>query len=109
MRSSWSALSTPRSSRAIPVDILKIDQSFVAHLDGDCSHEKGALARTIVSLGQSLQLATVAEGIETEQQRDLLTAMGCTYGQGFYFARPMAAEDLDDLLAEQVNRFAVIA
>ena len=92
-----------------PVDILKIDQSFVAHLDGDCSHEKGALARTIVSLGQSLQLATVAEGIETEQQRDLLTAMGCTYGQGFYFARPMAAEDLDDLLAEQVDRFAVIA
>jgi len=86
-----------------PVDILKIDQSFVAHLDGDCSREKGALARTIVSLGQSLQLLTVAEGIETAEQRDLLTAMGCPFGQGFFFARPMAAEDIDDLLVEQLG------
>ncbi len=85
-----------------PVDILKIDKSFVQHLGGDSG--KGELVHTIVRLGESLRLDTVAEGIETAVQRDALTAMGCTFGQGYLFARPLPVEDVDVLLAEQAAR-----
>jgi EAL domain-containing protein (putative c-di-GMP-specific phosphodiesterase class I) len=88
-----------------PVDILKIDKSFVQHIGNDSG--KGELVHTIVRLGESLRLDTVAEGIETAAQRDALTAMGCTYGQGYLFARPMPVEDVDVLLAEQAARTGV--
>ncbi|MGH8940659.1 MAG: putative bifunctional diguanylate cyclase/phosphodiesterase, partial [Actinomycetes bacterium] len=83
-----------------PVDILKIDRSFIANIDSEHSGQ-GELVQTIVRLGESLRLETVAEGIETETQRDMLRSMGCTFGQGFLFARPMPADELDDLLARQ--------
>jgi diguanylate cyclase (GGDEF)-like protein/PAS domain S-box-containing protein len=85
-----------------PVDILKIDRSFVQNIGGD-DPGSAELVTTIVRLGESLRLETVAEGIETDQQRDLLRDLGCTYGQGFLFARPMAAEDLDALLADDAG------
>ncbi len=85
-----------------PVDILKIDKSFVQHLGNDSG--KGELVHTIVRLGESLRLDTVAEGIETAVQRDALTAMGCTFGQGYLFARPLPVEDVDVLLAAQAVR-----
>jgi len=88
-----------------PVDILKIDKSFVQHIGNDSG--KGELVHTIVRLGESLRLDTVAEGIETAAQRDALTAMGCTYGQGYLFARPLPVEDVDVLLAEQATRTGV--
>jgi EAL domain-containing protein (putative c-di-GMP-specific phosphodiesterase class I) len=59
-----------------------------------------------VRLGESLRLDTVAEGIETTVQRDLLTEMGCTFGQGYLFARPLPEEDIDTLLEEQARRIA---
>jgi diguanylate cyclase (GGDEF)-like protein len=72
-----------------PVDVLKIDKSFV---DGVASEaHDAALARTIVALGTTLGLRTVAEGIETEDQQAALLALGCTYGQGYFFARPLPA------------------
>jgi diguanylate cyclase (GGDEF)-like protein/PAS domain S-box-containing protein len=82
-----------------PVDILKVDKSFVAHLGQEDG--QGELVRTIVRLGESLRLDTVAEGIETVEQRRALEAMGCAFGQGFLFARPVPAADVDDLLAAQ--------
>jgi diguanylate cyclase (GGDEF)-like protein/PAS domain S-box-containing protein len=85
-----------------PVDILKIDRSFVQHLGSD--NGQGELVHTIVRLGESLRLETVAEGIETEAQRTALTDMGCTFGQGYLFARPVPVEDVDALLAEQATR-----
>ena len=54
----------------------------------------GELARAIVDLGRSFGLTVVAEGIETEAQRDALRALGCTRGQGYLFARPLTAEAL---------------
>ena len=72
-----------------PVDILKIDKSFVQHLGNDSG--KGELVHTIVRLGESLRLDTVAEGIETAAQCEALTAMGCTFGQGYLFSRPLPA------------------
>ncbi len=82
-----------------PVDILKIDQSFVQNLGG--ARGQSALVHTIVRLGESLQLDTVAEGIETPAQRDALTAMGCRFGQGYLFARPLPVDEVDALLAQQ--------
>ncbi|HZF68749.1 MAG TPA: EAL domain-containing protein [Gemmatirosa sp.] len=75
-----------------PVDVLKIDKSFV---DGVArgGHD-AALARTIVALGEMLALRTVAEGIEHEAQRAQLAALGCALGQGYLFARPLPAAEL---------------
>jgi diguanylate cyclase (GGDEF)-like protein/PAS domain S-box-containing protein len=86
-----------------PVDILKIDKSFVeqltVHSDGSAGggSDNIELARTIVHLGRSLRLGTVAEGIETREQYNALVAMACDYGQGFLFSRPLPAEGIDTL------------
>jgi EAL domain-containing protein (putative c-di-GMP-specific phosphodiesterase class I) len=90
-----------------PVDILKVDKSFVAHLGREDGQSE--LVRTIVRLGQSLRLDTVAEGIETVEQRTALEAMGCAFGQGFLFARPMPADEMDALLAAQAETTAAPA
>jgi diguanylate cyclase (GGDEF)-like protein/PAS domain S-box-containing protein len=82
--------------RRFPVDILKIDKSFV---DGVATnHEDAALAQTIVQLGRTLNLQTLAEGIESADQSSQLEALGCTYGQGYLFARPTAPEEVEALL-----------
>jgi EAL domain-containing protein (putative c-di-GMP-specific phosphodiesterase class I) len=65
--------------------------------------EQAALAEAIVRLGQTLHLQTVAEGIETEHQAQALVELGCHYGQGYLFARPMPAEDIRALLAASVS------
>jgi EAL domain-containing protein (putative c-di-GMP-specific phosphodiesterase class I) len=84
-----------------PVDILKVDRSFVEAVSVEGS-EQGELARTILHLGQSMHLSTVAEGIETQTQYALLRAMGCDYGQGYLFARPLPLAGLDELLSCRV-------
>jgi diguanylate cyclase (GGDEF)-like protein/PAS domain S-box-containing protein len=83
-----------------PIDILKIDKSFV---DGVArGGPRAALARTIVALGDSLALHCVAEGIEHDDQREHLHALGCAYGQGFLFARPLPAEELEAIMCGPV-------
>jgi EAL domain-containing protein (putative c-di-GMP-specific phosphodiesterase class I) len=80
-----------------PVDVLKIDKRFV-----DGVHEGGsneALARTIVALGRTLSLRTVAEGVEHAAQRDALRALGCELAQGYLFARPLDPGAVAALLA----------
>jgi diguanylate cyclase (GGDEF)-like protein/PAS domain S-box-containing protein len=82
-----------------PVDALKMDRSFVEAITNPGEHgELGELARTIIQLGSSLGLATVAEGIETQAQHEALRAMGCDYGQGYLFARVLPPAALDELL-----------
>jgi diguanylate cyclase (GGDEF)-like protein/PAS domain S-box-containing protein len=80
----------------LPVDILKIDRSFVAGVAR--STEDSALARGILTLGQTLGLETVAEGIETAEQLAALRALGCQLGQGYFFARPLGPAAVDALL-----------
>ena len=80
-----------------PIDILKIDQSFVAQLG--LAADVPPLVRSVVQLGSSLNLFTVAEGVETEAQLALLRGMGVTYGQGFLLGRPMDAIAASRLLA----------
>jgi len=73
-----------------PVDVLKIDKAFV---DGVAlGGADAALARTIIALGQTRGLRTVAEGVEHEEQRAALVTLGCTLAQGYLFARPLEAE-----------------
>jgi diguanylate cyclase (GGDEF)-like protein len=82
-----------------PVDSLKIDRSFVAGIGK--SAESKALIHTLVQLGASLGLTTIAEGIEDAAQLELLKAEHCDKGQGFLFARPLPAAELSALLAKQ--------
>jgi len=86
-----------------PVDILKIDRSFTDGLLRG-SHDD-ALARTIIALGDLLTLRTIAEGVEHARQHARLRDLGCDYGQGYLFSRPLAAADMDRLLRSGELRF----
>ena len=76
----------------LPIDILKIDRAFVERLTTDAN--AAALVRAIISLGESMSLKTVAEGIEDGQQAEKLRSLGCDLGQGFFYGMPMSADDL---------------
>jgi EAL domain-containing protein (putative c-di-GMP-specific phosphodiesterase class I) len=73
--------------RRFPIDILKMDKSFLDNVPGNLQDE--ALVRGIVDLGSTLDLQLVAEGVETAEQAAALAALGCPFGQGYHFARPM--------------------
>jgi diguanylate cyclase (GGDEF)-like protein len=76
----------------LPVDVLKIDRSFVAQVNADGA--QAAIARSIIDLGDNLELTVVAEGIETAAQQRELVLLGCRFGQGFHLARPAALKNL---------------
>jgi len=75
------------SLQSLPIDLLKIDRSFVTDMIGD--DNKIALVRAIISLAGALGMRTTAEGIETRAMADELRALGCDFGQGYYFAKPL--------------------
>ncbi len=87
--------------RQFPIDILKIDRSFISSLDG--STDSMALVRSILNLSSTLRLETVAEGIEESEQREVLRELGAQQGQGYLFARPMAPDDMGELLADSAT------
>jgi len=74
----------------LPIDVLKIDRSFVSGMLAD--RDKVAIVRAILSLAQALGMRTTAEGIETVELAQTLAALGCTYGQGFLYSRPVDAD-----------------
>ena len=78
--------------KRLHVDVLKVDRCFLDGLETD--HRDAALMRAILSLGASMELEVVAEGVETRAQRELLRLSGCRLGQGFLFAHPMAADQV---------------
>jgi EAL domain-containing protein (putative c-di-GMP-specific phosphodiesterase class I) len=88
--------SSLESFAASPFDALKIDQTFVRDLETNPRHR--AIVRTIIGFAKDLGLLLTAEGIETEGQRAMLQALGCQYGQGFLFARPLSAADFEQRL-----------
>jgi diguanylate cyclase (GGDEF)-like protein/PAS domain S-box-containing protein len=81
----------------LPVDTLKIDRSFIVELAH--RRESAEIVRTIVQLGHGLGLGVIAEGVETEEQREALRGMGCDYAQGYFYAPPVAAEAAQRMLA----------
>jgi diguanylate cyclase (GGDEF)-like protein/PAS domain S-box-containing protein len=82
--------------KRLPLDQLKIDQSFVRDVLADLNN--GAIAQTIIALSQTMGLSVIAEGVETEEQRDFLARLGCPAFQGFLFSRPVPVEELEWLM-----------
>jgi EAL domain-containing protein (putative c-di-GMP-specific phosphodiesterase class I) len=79
----------------MPVDVLKIDQAFVRDVDSDA--RLAGMVRAMIQVAQSLDMTPLAEGIETRGEWEFLRANGCRLAQGFWFARPVPAEDLPAL------------
>lgn len=86
----------------LPIDVLKIDRSFVEHMVDD--RDKVAIVRTIQSLAEVLGMRTTAEGVENADQARLLSALGCDFGQGFLFARPMESKAALDYWRQSLVR-----
>ena len=90
--------------KKLPVETLKVDQSFVDELDSDA--DDVAIVRAIVGLGDSLGLAIVAEGVERRAQADALMALGCTIAQGYLFGHPRPASALEPYPADDLSSWA---
>jgi EAL domain-containing protein (putative c-di-GMP-specific phosphodiesterase class I) len=87
--------------KRFPIDIVKIDREFIGDLDHDrMSH---AIVSAVVALAHTVGMTVVAEGVETAEQHKELASLGCDSCQGYYFARPMPAEDLDILMQQRVT------
>jgi diguanylate cyclase (GGDEF)-like protein/PAS domain S-box-containing protein len=84
--------------KRLPLNQLKIDRSFVHDMLVDFT--SGAIARTIISLGNAMRLSVIAEGVETEQQRDFLASLGCHAFQGYLFSPPLPLRDFQMLLPD---------
>jgi EAL domain-containing protein (putative c-di-GMP-specific phosphodiesterase class I) len=83
--------------KQFPVDVIKIDRSFVHDLAYNT--DDTAILQAVLNLGKSLSITTVAEGVETETQASYLRAQGCVLGQGFLFGRPTMKTSIPDLIA----------
>lgn len=84
-----------------PLDVLKIDRSFTARLDGGSN----SIVRTILDLGANLNMQVIAEGVETDEQVQVLQGLRCRYGQGYLFSRPVTPEKIEQLLkSHESNR-----
>lgn len=81
----------------LPVDVLKIDRSFLTE-DANESENASKIIGSVVSLATVLNISTICEGIETKEQANLLSKLGCNMAQGFFFARPMPIEDYEKLV-----------
>jgi EAL domain-containing protein (putative c-di-GMP-specific phosphodiesterase class I) len=85
--------------RRLPISALKIDGSFVRDIHATGGPDDGLLAKAIISLGHSLHLKVIAEGVETQQQSDFLKAHECDEMQGYFFAKPMPPAECSLYLA----------
>lgn len=81
-----------------PIDILKIDRSFIENMQQDETAYE--LAKSIISLGHNMKMSIIAEGIEEEEQATMLTKMGVDKAQGYYYAKPMPQSDLADYISQ---------
>jgi diguanylate cyclase (GGDEF)-like protein/PAS domain S-box-containing protein len=80
--------------RRMPVDIVKVDRSFVSGMSADSTDRE--IVAAVVGMGRALKLSVVAEGIETTEQAEALRDLGCDIGQGYLYAKPLPAEEMDE-------------
>ena len=90
--------------RALPFDKIKIDRSFIATLGRD--RQSAAIVRAVTTLAEALDVPLTVEGIEDASTLKAVLAMGCVLGQGWYFAKPMSAEDASELLRDRTSAAA---
>ncbi len=93
--------SSLRYLRYLPLDILKIDRSFVTELSP--SSEEAAIVEVIIATADRLDLVVIAEGVETAEERDTLLALGCHCFQGYLYSKPVPASQLYELLAKELH------
>ena len=87
----------------LPINTLKIDRSFVSQMTDET--ESAEIVKTIVLLAKNLQLDIVAEGIETAEQHEILRDLGCEFGQGYHFSKPLNVEDATDFINDSFTSF----
>jgi PAS domain S-box-containing protein len=87
--------------QALPFDILKVDRSFICSMTS--KRESRKIVAAIVGLGRSLDLITIGEGVETEEQADMLLRLGCQRGQGWLYGYPVTADSLPAILAAPLH------
>ncbi len=92
----WSSLAYLRD---LPLDEIKLDRTFVRNMAAD--RRVIQIVHSTVALAHGLDLVVVAEGVETDEDRDAVMAAGCDQGQGYLFARPVPAEELLELLTDR--------
>ena len=85
--------------KRFPIDILKLDQSFVREVTNDATD--AAIVSAVISMAHSLDLKVIAEGVETEEQLAFLQKQRCDRIQGYLFSAPLAADDLENYLLER--------
>jgi len=85
--------------KQFPIDTLKIDRSFVMSLPRD--ENDGAIVKAIINLAQSMDIKTIAEGVETMEQLRFLQELKCTEVQGYLFSRPLPANEIDQMLRDK--------
>jgi EAL domain-containing protein (putative c-di-GMP-specific phosphodiesterase class I) len=88
--------------KRLPLDILKIDRSFVRDILTDANSR--AIVQTIISLGMTMNMAIIAEGVEFDEQRVLLASLGCHFYQGYLYGRPLPVEELEQLVLNHPHR-----
>jgi len=84
-----------------PIDLLKVDRSFVSAMEENT--ENGEIVRTVIALAKALNLKVVAEGIESIHQFHQLRILGCEYGQGYLFSKPLPVADIERLLHDNTR------
>ena len=82
-----------------PIDLLKVDRSFVSSMEDGT--ENGEIVRTVIALAKTLGLSVVAEGIESIHQFHQLRILGCEFGQGYLFSRPVPVDEVEKILADK--------
>jgi EAL domain-containing protein (putative c-di-GMP-specific phosphodiesterase class I) len=91
--------------KRLPLDQLKIDQSFVRDIATDSSDR--AIVRTIIAMAQSLNMNVIAEGVETEEQQQILWSKGCIHYQGYLYSKPIPIEQFERLIKETLINLPV--
>ena len=82
--------------KRLPIDKLKIDQAFIRDLPDD--EEDAVITKAVIALSKSLNLKVIAEGVETKEQRDFLVENGCKKIQGYFYSKPIPADELELIL-----------
>jgi diguanylate cyclase (GGDEF)-like protein/PAS domain S-box-containing protein len=90
--------------KRLPINRLKIDRSFIENIPED--EEDIAIVKAIIALAKSLKLDLIAEGVETNEQKEFLVANGCSHIQGFYYSRPISAEEMQNFLQKYLENMA---